>query len=128
MNELESAYLEQCRIIPEWISKRVVHIVNQKRDIAELRISPIYKKLLKNTPKQPLEGHLRELGYLGTIMLQVELKAHPELAGLVPDQFASALLNTSDGANLLPLEQASIIIIDEDSRYTIPRSEERRGG
>ena len=120
METLESPYLEQCRNIPDWIAKRVIHIVNQKRDIAELRISPIYKKLLINTPKQPIESHLQELGYLGTIMLQVELNEHPELARLVPDQFASALLHTSDSSNLLPLEQASIIIIDEDSRYIMP--------
>lgn len=121
MKELASAYLEQCRIIPEWIAKRVAQIANQKRNIAESRISPIYKKILKDTPKQPLEGYLRELEQLGTIMLQVELKEHPELAHLVPEQFASALLHSCDGSNLLPLEQASIIIIDEDSRYTIPQ-------
>ncbi len=121
MKTQESAYLEQSRMIPEWITKRVVQIANQKRDIAELRISPLYRELLKDTPKQPLEGHLREIEYLGTIMLQVELKEHPELARLVPEQFASALLLSPDGSNLLPLEQASIIIIEEDSRYTIPQ-------
>lgn len=54
-------------------------------------------------------------------MLQVELKEHPELACLVPEQFSSALLLSPDGSNLLPLEQASIIIIEEDSRSTIPQ-------
>lgn len=121
MKTNESAYLEQSRIIPEWITKRVVQIANQKRDIAELRVSPTYKALLKDTHKQPLKGYLREIEYLGTIMLQVELKEHPELARLVPEQFSSALLHSSDGSNLLPLEQACIIIIEEDSRYIIPQ-------
>jgi len=64
MKTNEFAYLDQSRIIPEWITKRVVQIANQKRDISELRTSPLYRELLKDTPKQPLEGYLREIEYL----------------------------------------------------------------
>lgn len=115
MSVAESTYLEHCKVLPEWVSKRVVTIASRKRDSAEIRDSTIGRKFLKDSPSLPLERYIRELEYLGTVVLQGELKEYPELANHVPEPFISALVHSSTGTNLSPLEQAVIIIIDEDS-------------